>query len=416
MDMTISQFTGRQYLQIDIASNFGLDKKTWNQRLEWFAENEDKLDTLVNQADNPALFFAGVQAWKDVRAGKSSGYPISLDATSSGLQLLACLTGDSKAAELCNVVNFMEPLDFSAEAEAQRRDGYTVIFNCMKEVAGESAKIKRDDVKEAIMTALYGSEATPKRVFGEGALLSVFESTMSAVAPGAWELNKAFLALWNPDAVIYEWTMPDNFHVKTKVIDTIVERVHFLGTPYDITRKVQQPMEKGRSLGANSTHSVDGMVVREMSRRCNYDAHRLAFVKEVLCSREPTEQETEECTLVRTIMDLAHKSGFLSARILGVLDYDSVMVLTDEEREMVWRLIASLPKKPFQILTVHDCFRCLPNHGNDLRQQYNNILSEIAKSNLLEFLLEQITGRKIAIQKMDTDLWKDIVNTEYALS
>ena len=30
------RFTGKQYLQIDIASNYGLDKETWEHRLNWF--------------------------------------------------------------------------------------------------------------------------------------------------------------------------------------------------------------------------------------------------------------------------------------------------------------------------------------------------------------------------------------------
>ena len=82
--MTFQQFTGREYLKIDIANNFGLDKEDWNVRLAWFDENEGRLDTLVKQAEEPALFFAGVEAWKKVCKGEPTGYPISLDATSSG--------------------------------------------------------------------------------------------------------------------------------------------------------------------------------------------------------------------------------------------------------------------------------------------------------------------------------------------
>lgn len=408
--MTFQKFTGKQYLQIDIANNFGLDKKNWNQRLAWFQENEDKLEDLIKQADEPALFYAGVQAWRATQRGEATGYPISLDATSSGLQLLACMVGDRKAAQLCNVVNHIE------DGEPQRRDAYTVIFNAMQDLIGESARIERDDVKQAIMTALYGSEAVPKEVFGTGALMGIFEGTMSMMAPGAWELNKAFLALWNPSALMYEWTMPDNFHVKTKVMDTIKETVHFMNSPHEITYKVNQPKESGRSLGANTTHSVDGMVVREVVGRCNYDPEHLMFVKEALCSTFPEKVETENSKMARTLLDLAHKSGFLSVRVLEFIDYDSVAIMTDEEKENVWRLIASMPKKPFEVLTVHDCFRVLSNYGNDLRQQYNQILSNIAKSNILEFLLEQITGRKIPITKIDPDMWKDVLNTEYSLS
>lgn len=79
-----SEFTGKQYLQIDIASNFGLDKKSWNDRLSWFQKNEPKLEELLQEAKEPALFYAGVKAWREVQAGKPTGYMISLDATSSG--------------------------------------------------------------------------------------------------------------------------------------------------------------------------------------------------------------------------------------------------------------------------------------------------------------------------------------------
>lgn len=61
-------------------------------------------------------------------------------------------------------------------------------------------------------------------------------------------------------------------------------------------------------------------------------------------------------------------------------------------------------------------FRCLPRYGNDLRRQYNRLLSEIARSDLLSFLLSQILKRKVQIGKLDYDLWKDILEANYALS
>lgn len=413
-------FTGKEYLKIDIANNYGQDKKKWRERISWFDENQDKLEDLIKDAEEPALFFAGVQAWRQVERGEPIGYPVSLDATSSGLQLLACLTGDRKAAELCNVVDFVNQqggLDFSPEAEAERRDGYTVIYNYMTNLIGEKSKIAREDVKQAIMTSLYGSEAVPKEVFGEGNLLAIFHEVMSDLAPGAWELNKAFLSMWNPNATIYEWTMPDNFHVKTKVMDTVKNTIHFLNAPYEVLTKVNQAKDEGRSLGANSTHSVDGMVVREVVRRCNYDKEQLLNVKTALCEKtDQLEEENEKSRMLATILDLYKRSGLLSMRIVDFIDCNTVAILTEAEKEAVWRLLSELPTKPFEVLTVHDCFRVLPNYGNDLRKQYNHILSHIAKSNMLEFLIEQITGKQIKISKLDPEMWKDVLTANYSLS
>ncbi len=97
-------FTGREYLAIDIANNFGLNKKTWDERLTWFEDHKGNLMDSLNQAEEPALYYAGVCAYEAVERGEPIGYAISLDATSSGLQLLTVLTGDREAAQLCSRV------------------------------------------------------------------------------------------------------------------------------------------------------------------------------------------------------------------------------------------------------------------------------------------------------------------------
>lgn len=414
----MQKFTGSQYLKIDIASNFGLDKKTWNERISWFDNNHHRLMELMPKADNPALFFAGIQAWEAFKQGKPSGYPISLDATSSGMQILACLTGDRKAAELCNVVKYVADhggLDFSPEAEAERRDGYTVIYNYMVDQIGENAKIERDDVKQAIMTSLYGSQAVPKEVFGEGILLQVFYNTMKALAPAAWELNEAFIDMWDSEALINSWVLPDNFHVHVKVMARIEETVHFMNQPFETFKNVNQATEKGRSLGANVTHSIDGMIVREIGRRCNYDPERIDQVWRVIESDEPVYLDGyEHESMVKTLWNHYKESGYLSARILDHLD-SVTMELVDRDR--IIDLLGSLPDVPFQVLMIHDAFRCLPNYGNDLREQYTIQLAAIAKSNMLQYLIRQILKRPdIQIGKLDEDMWKDVMDNEYSLS
>ncbi len=137
--------TAKQYMAVDIANNFGLDKETWDTRISWFEDNKDNLHNLIESADEPAMFYAGVKAYEDMQAGKPIGYTVALDATSSGLQLLACLTGDRKAAQLCNVVNYTDE-----NGKPVRRDAYTVVYHKMLDIVGQASRIKRNDAKQAV--------------------------------------------------------------------------------------------------------------------------------------------------------------------------------------------------------------------------------------------------------------------------
>ena len=80
----MQRFSSIDYLKLDIASNWGHDKQTWNYRLDWFHKHEDQLLELVHLAKEPALYYAGVRAYEATLRGEPTGYMISLDATSSG--------------------------------------------------------------------------------------------------------------------------------------------------------------------------------------------------------------------------------------------------------------------------------------------------------------------------------------------
>lgn len=406
-------FTGKQYLQIDIAGSFGLDKEDYSVRLDWFEANQDKLMERLHEAETPALYYAGVKAWLDTLAGKSSGYPISFDATASGMQILSCLTADRKAAEICNVV----PKALT-EGGDHREDAYTNVYSNMKELVKEEDKLEREDVKSAVMKSLFGSKAVPRNVFGEGPMLETFYKVMKTVAPGVWELNEAFLEIWDETALVNSWTLPDNFHVHVKVMDLQTEVVSFHNEPYDVQRKINAPIKDGRSLGANTIHSIDGFIVREMGRRCSYDPNWIALIREIISEEsishfETPKEKKEAHRMVDVLMNLYKESGYFSARILDYIDSDTIHFV---DQEALKELLASLPKKPFDMAVVHDCFRVLPNYGNDLRWQYNNQLSLIAHSKMLTFLLSQIVGYTLDVEKLDPTMADDIINTDYALS
>ena len=51
-------------------------------------------------------------------------------------------------------------------------------------------------------------------------------------------------------------------------------------------------------------------------------------------------------------------------------------------------------KKSFQVLTIHDCYGCHPNYMNDLRRNYNHILANMHRSNILQDILRQLYNDK----------------------
>jgi hypothetical protein len=397
-------FTPIQYLKIDIANSFGLDKLSWDKRLNWFDQNESNLSTMLDTAKEPALFYAGIKAYYAALKGEPIGYMISLDATASGLQILAALTGDRQAAQLCNVVD-----------TGDRRNAYEIVYDEMCHRIGDTSKISPDDAKQAIMTSLYGSTAVPKQVFGEGDLLKIFYQTMKDLAPAAWELNEAFLEIWDNDAMENNWVLPDNFHVNIKVMNQVKQTVHFLNEPFDVFYNINAPISNGRSLGANITHSIDGLIVREMTRRCDHDPKVVEALRLILDkgNTHGTRLVTEDDKMVIVLWNHFKQTGYLSARIINYLNSDNIGHVRPK---VISDLLDTFPDKPFKVISIHDCFRSLPNYGNDLRLQYNVQLEMIAKSELLTNLFCQILGRDVKIGKLDPTLYKNIRETNYGLS
>jgi hypothetical protein len=399
----MQMFTPKQYMKIDIANSFGLDKLTWDERLAWFDANESQLLNKLSEAESPAMYYAGVKAWEDVKANRATGYPISLDATSSGIQILSVLTGDRKAAVLSNVL---------PNQEGKRSNAYAALFQAMQARTGNTARFSYEDLKRSIMTAFYGSEKVPKDIFGEGELLGVFFETLEEEAPFVWQLNKAFVKLWNPQALKYSWVLPDNFHVHVKVTDLIQEDVKCMGQMHATYRKVNKPVKEGKSLGANVVHSLDGLIVRELLRRCDFTREQKQAVQELINTGPCGKNPSKNTPMVRTLWEMYEKSGYLSCRILDYLDSTNIhLVDTDPLQD----LLDSMPEKPFKILPVHDCFRVHPNYGNDLRKQYNLQLALIAQSNMLSFLLSQILGTTVPVNKQG-DFAEEILQADYALS
>ena len=156
------------------------------------------------------------------------------------------------------------------------------------------------------------------------------------------------------------------------------------------------------------------MIVREMTRRCNYNPKRVeALFGWLKTGHAGTRSERPDDEMVQILWRHYQKSGYLSARILEHLLPENLGLV---DPAVILELLDTLPEKPFKVLSIHDCFRCLPTYGNDLRAQYIYQLHLIAKSSMLSFLLEQIVGRPIPINKLDPTLADDVMFSNYALS
>ena len=71
----------------------------------------------------------------------------------------------------------------------------------------------------------------------------------------------------------------------------------------------------------------------------------------------------------------------------------------------------------FQLSHIHDCFVFSPDYLQDVAGTYREIMAEIAKGNVFQDIIRQITGdTKIVVAKYSDDLDQAILNSSYMLS
>lgn len=127
---------------------------------------------------------------------------------------------------------------------------------------------------------------------------------------------------------------------------------------------------------------LDSLVVRELVTRCS---------QRIQVAPDPE--------LVYRLDELAELTGFKSARIL---------YYRDDSKDFM------LPEKPFNILPTHDCFKVLLPYANDLREQYNQLMHELAHSQIFEFILYQLTGEEWEISNKPN--WgNSILEADYSI-
>jgi hypothetical protein len=417
----MKRFTGWQWLLIDAANSFGHDKLTFEDRIQWATDNLQDLEALADQAETQPLYRKAVMAIRKAQQGIPTGHMVGVDATCSGIQIMSVLTGCVAGATATGLVN-----------PDERADAYSLATQEMNKILaaeGLSVDISRKDAKQAIMTSFYGSKEQPKLIFGEDTpQLEAFYQAANNIAPGPWELLQDLLQSWQPYALVHEWKLPDGFDARIKVMRKQEKRIEvdeldhttFAYEFYD-----NQGTKQGKSNAANVTHSMDGYVLREMHRRCNYDLEvfKTAFgnVLDELVERATGMALVPQQPIpakVEYYVQQYRRSTLASAVILPhLVERDSVRHLCDEHLAKLEAILKGMNQyQPFPLVTVHDEFKAHPNNVNWVRWNYREILAEIADSNVLDDILGQIHGYAGSFSKLSFNLADLIRQSNYALS
>lgn len=411
-------YSGFEYLCIDICNQHGGDKLLFEDRIQWVKDNMDDLESFADTAETAPMYKKAVMAMRKAQQGLPTGHLVGLDACCSGIQVMSALTGCVAGATATGMVN-----------PNVRADAYATCTETMDGILGGGFSISRKDAKRALMTSFYGSKEVPKKLFGEDTPeLDAFYKAAEIIAPGPWELLQILLAAWKPMALEHSWKLPDGYDSVVKVMTIIKDtprnriEVDELDSTFTYVWAENLGTEKGLSLVANVTHSVDAYILRAMHRRCNYDRQAMEYAASIieaeLIDRMLGAQAQEAVsTKVDYYVQQYARSSLADAVILPYLDDTNVVQLSDKHLKAMSKMVNEmLGYQPFELVTVHDEFRAHVNNLNHVRQNYINILADLADSNLLTDLLRQITGKQDTYQKLSSNLSTLIRGSEYALS
>ena len=416
------QLNAIDYICIDIANCVGTqgafrgDKELFEDRIQWVKDHYNTLEDFIDVAEDKPLYIKAVHALRETMLGNPIGHLVALDATCSGIQIMSAITGCIAGADATGLVT------------DKRADAYTDVtkeMNSILKLRGLSQiVVPRGDVKRAVMCSGYGSTLVPKEIFGEGDLLTTFYQATAKIAPTAFKLMADLLDTWQADALSHNWVMPDNSHVNIKVMQSKETRIevdelnHATFTTYV---KVNQGSKKGLANVANVIHSIDGYLLRSVIRRASYDHKKVATANGFYIIEL---EKRNQAIQALAVLDDGLKNMLTIYEYSKMLDVSIIDYITDQNigcvsTELLIKLIATLSKMlelgSSPVLTVHDAFRAHPNHCNTVRYWYKEIMSELAESDILQFIVSQIVGKQVKYVKKSNNLPDMIRNSSYAI-
>lgn len=350
----------KSWLGFQVATTYGLDKATMVERHRWVSENHDLIsrvatDPLGNMseweaADEPWQFLAACEEFNAcvIECTRSwTSLPVAVDATCSGLQILAGLARDKSTAQLVNVLPGEQP-----------QDAYKIVAEVAKtKLPGHlAALLDRKVTKRTVMTIPYNATQHSNRQYIREALkekgaeftpdeltliVNAVREAMYEVVPGPMQvmdwIKKEVGAAIKRGAEYLEWETPSGFIVhqnrRKRSVKTV--RLQILGRcDINLVDGFKGPDINGHksSTAPNLIHSIDAALLHRAFLK--FDAPFTVIHDSVLCratdmgilNRVVRETYYEIFSESNPLEDFATAIGAeTEPPIIGDLDPDSVL-------------------------------------------------------------------------------------------
>ena len=299
-----------KWLAFQVATSYGLDKHTWDERQQWVKDNlstitrvaEDPIDNLGDWegAEEPWQFLAACEEYYHCVIKKdrlTTGLCVATDATCSGLQILAGLARDKSTAQLVNVLPSDRP-----------QDAYAVIAKkSMPNIPEVLWQVwDRKCCKRTVMTIPYNAKAFSNRQYIKEALkekgievdkddltvtVRAVRDAMSQVVPGPmsvmkWIEDEVSKAIKRGDTEL-EWTTPSGFVVVQRLMKKKMETIDLklLGrcrlTVATADGNIVDRTRHKAATAPNLIHSLDASLLHLSVKR--FDAPIALIHDSVLC-------------------------------------------------------------------------------------------------------------------------------------
>ena len=325
-----------KWLAFQVATTFGLDKSPMEERQDWVKENTSLITLIAcdpyrnvsewENVEEPWQFLAACDEYYHCVIAKdrhTTTLAIAIDATCSGLQILAGLAKDAKTAELVNVTRSPMP-----------QDAYKVV--AMQSRGEIPPRLRqhwdRKKVKRVVMTIPYNAKPYSNRAYIRDAFkdigvdiekdeltqtVTAVRNAMHKVVPGPmavmkWIEDEVSKAISRGESEL-TWVTPSGFIVKQKLMKKRIERLTLqllgecrLHVATDDTDEVDKARHKAAT-APNLIHSLDASLLHLATIRFK---HPIALIHDsVLC--RATDMSILSTLVRETYMQLFAKHEYL---------------------------------------------------------------------------------------------------------